>query len=137
MIYTAKPHKSMLACGDLDANFQIAYSHYKKLILKHIQTVDINIWTRILDGQWRHKITISGNRLPVYIHIWQIRDVTNRQLYRPTPFQAVESYFQTAYTNVLILLWCIIVKHFVPFLRWQMLNWRLFPVNRGPFLSIL
>ena len=40
-----------------------------------------NIHTRILGGQWRHKITIYGNGLSVYIHIWQIRDVTNRQLF--------------------------------------------------------
>ena len=40
-----------------------------------------NIHTRIVSGQLRHKITIYGNGLSVYIHIWQILDVTNRQLF--------------------------------------------------------
>ena len=41
-----------------------------------------NICTRIVGGQWRHKITKYGNVLSLYIHIWQIRDVTTtRQLF--------------------------------------------------------
>ena len=40
-----------------------------------------NIGSRIGSGQRRHKITIYGNVLSVYIHIWQIRDVTNRLLF--------------------------------------------------------
>ena len=40
-----------------------------------------NIITQIVDGQWRHKITIYGYGLSVYIHISQIRDVTNRLLF--------------------------------------------------------
>ena len=47
-----------------------------------ISTLYINIHTRIVGGQWRHKITILYiNGLSVYINIWQIRDVTNRQLF--------------------------------------------------------
>ena len=42
--------------------------------------IKTNIRTRIVGGQWRHKITIYGNILSVYIHIWKIRDVPNRQL---------------------------------------------------------
>ena len=38
-----------------------------------------NIHTRIVGGQWRHKY---GHGLSVYIHIWQIRDFTNRQLFK-------------------------------------------------------
>ena len=41
----------------------------------------INTRTQIVGGQGCHKITIYGNGLSVYIHIWQIRDVTNRQLF--------------------------------------------------------
>ena len=40
-----------------------------------------NIRSRIVGGPWRHKITIYGNGLSVYIHIWQICDVTNHQLF--------------------------------------------------------
>ena len=51
----------------LDICFRLLYIH--------------NIRTGIVGGQWRHKITIYGNGSSVYIHIWQIRDVTNRQLF--------------------------------------------------------
>ena len=45
-------------------------------------TLSNNIRTRILGGQWRHIITvIYGNGLTVYIHIWQICDFTDRQLF--------------------------------------------------------
>ena len=40
-----------------------------------------NVRTRMVGGQWRNKITMYGTRLSVYIHIWQIRDVTTRQLF--------------------------------------------------------
>ena len=36
-----------------------------------ISNVNINIRTRIVGGQWHHKITIYWNELSVYIHIWQ------------------------------------------------------------------
>ena len=42
-------------------------------------TNEYNIHTRIVGGQRRHKITIYGNGLSVYIHIWQMYDVTNHQ----------------------------------------------------------
>ena len=46
-------------------------------------TISTNILTRIVGGQWRHKITIYGNGSSVYIHIWQILGVTSwrRQLF--------------------------------------------------------
>ena len=45
------------------------------------ETFCANIHTRIVGDQWRHKITICENGLSVYIHIWQICYVTNRQLF--------------------------------------------------------
>ena len=41
-----------------------------------IDSCCFNNRTRIVGGQWRHKITIYENGLSVYIHIWQMRDVT-------------------------------------------------------------
>ena len=41
-----------------------------------------NIRTRIVGGQCRHKITIYGHGLSVYIHKWQIRDVETASFYR-------------------------------------------------------
>ena len=52
---------------------------------------------RIVGGQWRHKITIYGNVLSVYTHIWQIRDVTNRQLF-------TRQYYSPA---LLEAVWCV------------------------------
>ena len=53
-----------------------------KLILVICFPINSNTRTRIVGGRWRHKITIYRNRLSVYIHIlWQICDVTNRQLH--------------------------------------------------------
>ena len=56
---------------------------YNYTINYHIwYNLPTNIRTRIVGGQWRHKITIYGNGLSVYyIQIWQIRDVTNRLLF--------------------------------------------------------
>ena len=41
-----------------------------------------SIRTRIVGGQWRHKITILWKLIvSLFPCIWQIRDVTNRQLF--------------------------------------------------------
>ena len=50
------------------------------LIIYHIIKYYTIIRTLIEGGQWRNKITIYGNGLSVYVHIWQIRDVTVRLL---------------------------------------------------------
>ena len=61
---------------------------YFNILSYHLTCLDYSIrlnWTNIrtltVGSQWRHKITKYGNGLSVYIHIWQICDVTVRLLF--------------------------------------------------------
>ena len=58
----------------------------------HCTLSRINIRIRIVGGQWRHKITIYGNGLSVYIHKWPICDVTNRQLFTRGYYYSMRSF---------------------------------------------
>ena len=70
--------KLFFKCQKWQNVFSIAESF--KTVIHYVFNINIRTW--ILGVQWRHKLNIIyGYGLWVYIHRWQIRDVTNRQLF--------------------------------------------------------